>query len=102
MNRLQGSHSCRICRHWLEGDWSRAKTDSARRSVQRQMNNGMCDPCQRARQLAALQYIWTGEALRMLPWMLTASARPSRYVKTDAVREQYVRAEAQCRALGMW
>ncbi len=43
---LKGSFSCRTCRRWLEGEWSRATPDE-RVEIQRQMAAGHCDDCHR-------------------------------------------------------
>ncbi len=44
---LKSSFSCRICRRWLEGEWSSATTKEARDEIQRQMGVGRCDDCTR-------------------------------------------------------
>lgn len=44
---LKSSHECRVCRHWLEGDWNRATTPEVRAEIQRQMDVGRCDSCTR-------------------------------------------------------
>lgn len=43
---LKSAHSCRLCRRWLEGEWSRA-TPEERVEIQRQMTAGHCDDCHR-------------------------------------------------------
>jgi len=43
---LKSSHECRVCRRWLEGEWSRAAPEQ-QDELQRQMNVGRCDNCTR-------------------------------------------------------
>lgn len=45
--RFKSSTSCRLCRRWFEGDWSRAATPEERAEIQRQMDAGHCDDCHR-------------------------------------------------------
>jgi len=46
---VKSSTSCRVCRHWLEGDWNLEHAGGRRRhvldAIQRQMNQGHCDGC---------------------------------------------------------
>ena len=49
---------------------SRATTDAERYSLRRQMGNGMCDACQRARQSAAVEYMAAADMIR-LAWKWT-------------------------------
>lgn len=42
--RYKSSHSCRICSHWLEGDYAGA-SDIERITLMRQMEQGVCDKC---------------------------------------------------------
>jgi hypothetical protein len=44
--RFKSAFSCRICRRWLEGEWSGA-TPEQRIEIQRQMDAGHCDDCHR-------------------------------------------------------
>lgn len=41
---MKGSTSCRVCRHWFEGDWSAADA-AGRKEIERQMHQGHCDEC---------------------------------------------------------
>lgn len=89
VNRIQSSTSCRICRRWLEGDrpYSLAL---------RQIENGMCDDCQRKRQAAAVEYIAACDSLRQLALFgLTGG-------KFDQPRMRVASAEARCVSLLMW
>lgn len=43
--RFKSSTSCRLCRRWFEGAWSRATTPEGRAEIQRQMDAGHCDSC---------------------------------------------------------
>lgn len=40
----KSAHSCRVCRRWLEGEWSSAAPPE-RVELQRQMDAGHCDRC---------------------------------------------------------
>lgn len=40
---LKSNHQCRICRHWIEGDWNAAPTVANREYFQRLMDRGFCD-----------------------------------------------------------
>lgn len=44
---LKSSTSCRICGHWIEGDWNTAprgpEGDEARAKAEREMRHGCCD-----------------------------------------------------------
>jgi hypothetical protein len=75
MSRFKSAHSCRLCGRWLEGEWARAVTDDERESIERQMNNGMCDDCQcqRKRQGAAMELIRAADQIR-LAWQVAQQA----------------------------
>jgi hypothetical protein len=44
--RFKDAYSCRVCRRWLEGEWSSAGP-AERVEIQRQMDAGHCDDCHR-------------------------------------------------------
>jgi hypothetical protein len=43
---LKSSTSCRMCRRWLEGEWSSASPEQ-KVELERQMSVGRCDECTR-------------------------------------------------------
>lgn len=71
-------------------------------SVERQRETGDCDRCQRARWVAARNYIRACEEGRLLPWV-THGMTPSRAAMCrHAVAERIQWAERQCVAMGLW
>jgi hypothetical protein len=44
---MKSAHSCRICGHWIEGDYNRAPSgrdgDAKRERAEREMTQGHCD-----------------------------------------------------------
>jgi hypothetical protein len=103
MNRLKSSTSCRICRTWLERLWS---DPQQRESAMRQMNNGMCDQCQRERQSAAVEYIRAADDMRLLNQCLLALGVETRgafmHGPYAAVARRVHEAEQRCVSLLMW
>lgn len=53
--KLKSSGSCRLCKRWLEGEWSAARRKAERDALQRQMDAGRCDACA-ARRVARLTW----------------------------------------------
>jgi hypothetical protein len=112
VNRLKSAHSCRICRRWLEGEWARAD-ETGRHSIQRQMDNGMCDGCQRKRQSAAQEYI-AAAGMICLSWQWTMQTYGEDAVAHDptligrsgpgrnVARDRMADAARRCRSLRMW
>jgi hypothetical protein len=106
MNRLKSSGSCRICRTWLEGEWANSRIAAVRAEIERQMAAGICDGCQRKRQLAAREYIAASDDVRLWFQVLTALGyrTPEQYANgmPDAMITRVKTAEERCISLGMW
>lgn len=106
MNRLKSSPSCRICRRWLENLWSAARTTEQRESVQRQIDSGICDSCQRERQRAAVEFMAASDEMRLFLACLIALGREAtedfRGGAAGALVNRVKVAEKKCVALRMW
>lgn len=110
MNRLKSSHSCRLCRRWLEGEWSRATTVAERQSLHRQMTNGLCDDCQIKRHNAALAYMAASDFIRVLQHFERITGRPMltrtqvglRRGEAEVALDRIYDAADRCWQLHMW
>jgi hypothetical protein len=105
MNRLKSSHQCRVCRDWLEPLYTKARSDAERESALRQMDNGMCDECQRKRWAAAVEYLRAADQIRVVTRMFARAAMktPSPHLGLMfELRSRVHLAEARCVALKMW
>lgn len=106
MNRLKSSGSCRICKRWLEGLWSTARTPEQRLAVLRQIDSGLCDSCQRERQRAAVEFMAASDEMRLFLRCLIALGRDAtedfRSGAAGALINRVKVAERKCVALHMW
>lgn len=105
MNRLKPSHSCRICRRWLEELWSATRTLEQREDIQRQIDSGMCDSCQRERQHAAVEFMAASDEMRLFLDCVLALGRDTpdfRGGTAGALINRVKSAERKCVDLGMW
>lgn len=104
MNRLKNSGNCRVCGVWLEGRWAEAPTVAERAELTRQIDNGMCDACQRLRLAAAIEYERASYEIHSLN-DLGARLTRHRTAGSEAIRQAHARIEAaedRCVALKMW
>jgi hypothetical protein len=105
VNRLKSSGSCRICKCWLEGLWSSARTPEQREAVWRQIDSGLCDSCQRDRQSAAVEYMAASDEMRLfLDCMMAVGGDTAdfRGGTAGALINRVKTAERKCVDLGMW
>jgi hypothetical protein len=105
MNRLPPSYECRVCGVSLKLDEPDEATDEERATERRLIWNGMCDPCQRDRQAAALAYMSAAETVRVVTQMFADAGQtpPSGQQSVlTPMRDRMRSAEARCVELKMW
>lgn len=102
MNRLSPSLTCGVCAFHFHRAWERETSEAVRDRLKLQAYNGICDPCQRERQDAALNFIRASDALRVLHSVVGhANHGPAEGVAfTMYLRVQM--AEQRCVDLKMW
>lgn len=107
MNRLPPSYECRVCGVSLELADRETATDEERTTERRLVWNGMCDPCQRDRQAAALAYLNAAETVRLAVRMFADAGQPlpSGQLRNNFLLPMHDRlkaAERRCVELKMW
>lgn len=69
MNRMGYSTRCAVCCTDLAELLVEMSSRKLRASIHRQMSNGLCDQCQRARHAAAVEYEHAAEAVHLVVYL---------------------------------
>jgi hypothetical protein len=103
VNKIRWSTDCLVCGKDMR--WS--GPPMARSERMRQIENGICDPCQRARYAAALEYERAVSEVRMLSdFGAVLGNRTHGMTRNNQILYQATHrlraADAECVRLGMW
>lgn len=106
MNKLGHSFRCRIDGTDLMGQWMAAVLVADRAELDRQMQNGICDACQRDRLLAAIEYEHAAADVRLWTMLGVGDRAPGRgglpHPAMTAAMHRIRAADERCVALKMW
>lgn len=103
MNRLPAQDTCHVCGTDLAAAFRAAGKVAERHALSRQIFNGICDPCQRDRYDAAVQYERAAHSVRLAIMLGAPQSQQGAY--HPAIQQALFRVESadlRCIKLKMW